>query len=170
MVVIFPKFSVSDFLCVVKERNNNNNNNNNNATMTTSPAEPPLETVTVKCFPGKLMLNSLEMLGGVFSIGDEFTGEVDGEQAYLLYEHVGLPKSKMVAFSHTWTPESERGKGIGKAITRAALEWAKVKGYTVLPTCSYVKKLAEDNKDEDWVKGVVSDMKGSRVISNNVKM
>jgi hypothetical protein len=45
-----------------------------------------------------------------------------------------------------------------------------VKGYTVLPTCSYVKKFAEDNKDEDYVKGVVSDLKGSRVISNNVKM
>jgi predicted GNAT family acetyltransferase len=116
------------------------------------------------------MLNSLEMLGGVFSIGEEFSGEENGAQSYLLYEHVGLPKSKMVAFSHTWTPENERGKGIGKAITRAALEWAKVKGYTVLPTCSFVKKFAEDNIEEDFVKGVVSDMKGSRVISNNVKM
>jgi len=35
-------------------------------------------------------------------------------QSYLLYEHTGLPKSKMVAFSHTWTPENERGKGTGK--------------------------------------------------------
>ena len=64
----------------------------------------------------------------------------------------------------------ERGKGIGKAITRGALEWAKVKGYKVLPTCSFVKKFADDNKDEEFVKGVVSDLKGSRVISNNVKM
>ena len=127
-------------------------------------------SVTVKCFPGKLQLNDLEMLGGVFSTSDEFNGEEDGTQPYLLYEHIGLPKSKMVAFSHTWTPEHERGKGIAKAIMRAALEWAKVKGYTVLPTCSYVKKFAEDNKDEDFVKGVVSDLKGSRVISNNVKM
>lgn len=92
-------------------------------------------------------------------------------QSYLLYEHTGLPKSKMVAFSHTWTPENERGKGIGKAITRGALEWAKVKGYKVLPTCSFVQKFAEENKDEEFVKGVVSDLKpGSRVISTNVKM
>ena len=132
-----------------------------------TPSE--LETVTVKCFPGKLQLNEMEMLGGVFAIGEEFTGEENGTQSYLLYEHIGLPKSKMVAFSHTWTPENERGKGIGKAITRGALEWAKVKGYKVLPTCSFVKKFADDNKDEEFVKGVM-DLKGRRVVSNNVKM
>ena len=73
--------------------------------------------------------------------------------------------------SHTRGRRKTReGKGIGKAITRGALEWAKVKGYKVLPTCSFVKKFADDNKDEEFVKGVVMDLKGRRVVSNNVKM
>ena len=57
-----------------------------------TPSE--LETVTVKCFPGKLQLNEMEMLGGVFAIGEEFTGEENGTQSYLLYEHIGLPKKQ----------------------------------------------------------------------------
>jgi uncharacterized protein len=114
-------------------------------------------TVAVKCFPGKLQMNELEMLGGVFSNALEFDSkEEDGSIAYLKYDFVGLPKSKLISFAHTWTPEKERGKGLAKVITKGALEWAKKKGYTVIPTCSYVEKFARENENEEYVKGVVS--------------
>ena len=74
-----------------------------------TPSE--LETVTVKCFPGKLQLNEMEMLGGVFAIGEEFTGEENGTQSYLLYEHIGLPKVKWLRSHTRGRRKTREGKG-----------------------------------------------------------
>lgn len=48
------------------------------------------------------------------------------------------PGNDHVAFDHTYVPDSLRGRGIAAVITRAALEEARLQGWKIVPSCSYV--------------------------------
>ena len=57
-----------------------------------------------------------------------------------------LLTSKIV-FTHTEVPEGHEGQGIGSALIRFALDYAREKGLAVIPICpffaAYIKKHAE---------------------------
>jgi predicted GNAT family acetyltransferase len=63
----------------------------------------------------------------------EFRAAIDGHRAVLKYRCAG----ETMTILHTGVPEAIGGRGIAAALTRAALEFARLKGYRVQPLCSY---------------------------------
>ena len=43
----------------------------------------------------------------------------------------------------TWVHPSLRGRGVGEALVRAALDHARAEGYSVIPTCWFVRTVVE---------------------------
>jgi predicted GNAT family acetyltransferase len=80
----------------------------------------------------------------------------DGAVAFADYR----PLSSKVMFPHTVVPPHYEGRGIGSAIARASLEWARAEGVKVIPACSfyatYMKRHAEthDLLDPDFGKAL----------------
>lgn len=63
-----------------------------------------------------------------------------------------------VMFTHTEVPAAHEGQGIGSALIRFALRWARERGLQVIPICpffaAYIKKHAEEQVllDPAWRK------------------
>jgi uncharacterized protein len=68
----------------------------------------------------------------------------DGE-AELLY---GEFAEDVLDLQHTEVPPSGRGKGIGDALVRAALAFARERGARVMATCPYVQAWLRRHPDE----------------------
>jgi predicted GNAT family acetyltransferase len=64
-----------------------------------------------------------------------FETTVDGELARADYRMDG----DVMRMVHTEVPPGSEGRGIAGALVRAALEYARASGLTVLPRCSYVR-------------------------------
>lgn len=58
------------------------------------------------------------------------------EQAELLYSLD--PNSGKINFYRTYVPVSARGQGLARQLVEAGLSWAKVQGYQIEASCSYV--------------------------------
>lgn len=63
-----------------------------------------------------------------------FESTMDGATAVLEYSLQGSNAS----FDHTQVPVAFRGKGVGSALVRAALEEARRRNWKVIPRCSFV--------------------------------
>ena len=63
-----------------------------------------------------------------------FCVELQGYEACLTYRLSG----KEIDLYHTYVPEVFRGKGMAEKLCRAAFEYAKAEGLTVIPSCSYI--------------------------------
>lgn len=63
-----------------------------------------------------------------------FEAEVDGEIAELTYRR--QPDS--ITFLHTGVPEKLSGHGIGQALARTGLDFAREKKLAVIPLCPFV--------------------------------
>lgn len=68
---------------------------------------------------------------------------VDGHLSVCEYERA---EGRMV-FTHTVVPPELRGRGIAEKLVRAALADARSAGRKVVPTCSYVAKFIERNRE-----------------------
>ncbi|MFI4891738.1 MAG: GNAT family N-acetyltransferase [Steroidobacterales bacterium] len=62
-----------------------------------------------------------------------FFADVDGHRAVLEYRRAG----DTLTILHTGVPEAIGGRGIAAELTRAALEFARLRAYRVQPRCSY---------------------------------
>jgi predicted GNAT family acetyltransferase len=62
-----------------------------------------------------------------------FEVELDGDTAYAEYR---LSKDR-ITFPHTVVPEAFEGRGIGSALVKAGLAYAREEGLKVLPLCSF---------------------------------
>jgi len=62
-----------------------------------------------------------------------FEVELEGETAFAQYQV--LPEG--VLFPHTVVPEAFEGRGVGSALARAGLDWAREQGLKVLPACAF---------------------------------
>ncbi len=64
-----------------------------------------------------------------------FELEAEGAKAILEYRL----REHAINFVHTEVPHSLRGRGLGKQLVRAALEYAREHQLTVIPSCPFVK-------------------------------
>lgn len=64
-------------------------------------------------------------------------GEEDAELAY------ATPADKVLDFTHTYVPESARGKGIANKLIVAGFKYADEHGYKVVATCPAVRSFME---------------------------
>jgi uncharacterized protein len=74
----------------------------------------------------------------------QFTVALDGdEEAELAYAR---PSEKEIDFTHTFVPESARGKDIAQQLIEEGLCFARDNGYLVIATCPVVAKYISKNK------------------------
>ncbi|MCM2330462.1 hypothetical protein SAMN05216229_103307 [Geopseudomonas sagittaria] len=73
-------------------------------------------------------------------VGKQFEVTVDGCRAYLSYMDLG---KQTIDIYRTFVPDALRGRGVAAALTEQALQFAEGKGYTVIPSCSYVERYLE---------------------------
>lgn len=78
----------------------------------------------------------------------------DGSMAFSDYQ----PLHGKVIFPHTVVPPAHEGQGLGSALAKASLDWARAEGLQVIPACTfyanYMKRHAEthDLLDPDFRK------------------
>lgn len=65
-----------------------------------------------------------------------FVADVAGGEAVLIYEPAA---SGALDLEHTIVPEESRGEGVGDALVRAAVAYARREGVQLIPTCPYVE-------------------------------
>ena len=63
-----------------------------------------------------------------------FCVKLQGYEACLMYRLTGTE----LDLYHTYVPEVFRGRGIAEKLCKTAFEHAKAKGFTVIPSCSYI--------------------------------
>ncbi len=64
-----------------------------------------------------------------------FEAETEGGMAVLEYSE---PRPGVLDLQHTDVPPAARGGGVGDALVRSALEYARGHGQKVIPTCPFV--------------------------------
>jgi predicted GNAT family acetyltransferase len=62
-----------------------------------------------------------------------FVCEVDGHACVLDYHLNG----QTMTITHTGVPEAVGGRGLASALTRVALDYARLEGWSIVPMCSY---------------------------------
>jgi predicted GNAT family acetyltransferase len=78
----------------------------------------------------------------------QFHAEIDGHRAHLDY----LPlHDGTLNLIHTEVDPALRGKGMGEAVVRFALDAARRGGFKVIPTCPFVKKFIERHPEYEDV-------------------
>jgi len=74
----------------------------------------------------------------------KFFVELDGQEAHLRYAVVD---PTTLDFRHTFVPPELRGRQLAEQLVRAGFDYARAKGYRVLPTCSYVQRRVEQEPE-----------------------
>ena len=69
-----------------------------------------------------------------------FAADVGGKTAYITYRELG---GQILELDHTYVPRELRGGGIASQLTRHALEYARERGYRVVPSCPFVAAYIE---------------------------
>ena len=77
--------------------------------------------------------------------GSRFVVDLPVGQAELLY---GEFAEGVLDLQHTEVPRSGRGQGVGDALVRAALRYARERGTRVTATCPYVQAWLRRHPDE----------------------
>jgi len=67
--------------------------------------------------------------------------EEDGQEiAFMTYVFAGDDK---FIIDHTVVNPDQEGKGLGKKLVKAGVEFAREKGYKIIPLCPYAKSVIE---------------------------
>ena len=77
--------------------------------------------------------------------GKRFTARTASGLAYVSYER---PDDRTIDLQHTVVPEADRGRGVGSALIRGAVGYARERGMRVIPTCPFVKAWFDRNAEE----------------------
>jgi predicted GNAT family acetyltransferase len=77
------------------------------------------------------------------TIAQRFHADVDGAEAVCVYRLAG----SLMNIVHTEVPPQAEGRGIAAALVRAALAHARVLGWRVRPSCSYVRSYMRRHVD-----------------------
>lgn len=76
-------------------------------------------------------------------VAQKFSVSVDGRESFLSYSLT----DKTAELYSTFVDPVDRGKGIAEKLTVAALEFARVGGLRVVPSCSYVERYIQRHKE-----------------------
>ena len=65
---------------------------------------------------------------------------LEGQEAFLSYRFTPpqAGQAGTMDLYHTFVPEAFRGRGFAEQLCRAAFDYAKVQGLTVIPSCPYI--------------------------------
>jgi predicted GNAT family acetyltransferase len=74
-----------------------------------------------------------------------FTARTPSGLAYISYAE---PDERTLDLQHTVVPEADRGQGVGGALVRSAIRYARERGKRVIPTCPFVKAWLEGHLDQ----------------------
>lgn len=74
-----------------------------------------------------------------------FVARMDDEEAELTYLRAG---PKVIDLQHTYVPEGGRGHGVAEALAMAAFEFARERGYRVVPSCPFVRRWLATHPEE----------------------
>ena len=69
-----------------------------------------------------------------------FAAEVGGKTAYLSYRELD---GRILDLDHTFVPREHRGGGIASQLTVRALEYARERGWRLVPSCPFVAAYIE---------------------------
>jgi predicted GNAT family acetyltransferase len=69
-----------------------------------------------------------------------FAADVDGKTAYITYRELDRQRLEL---DHTYVPQERRGGGIASQLTARALEYARERGFRVVPSCPFVAAYIE---------------------------
>lgn len=72
-----------------------------------------------------------------------FECHVDGYVALIDYRN----RPGKIVYTHTEVPPQLEGRGIGSAMARAALDYARQSGIKVVPLCPFVKSYIERHQE-----------------------
>ena len=85
---------------------------------------------------------------------NRFEITVDGELARLLYRiDADRPTRGRIIFTSTQTPPALEGRGIGSALARAGLDYARAHSLTVVPQCSFIRAYIERHPEYQSLTG-----------------
>lgn len=74
-----------------------------------------------------------------------FYVEENGKKLGLMtYRKTG---AKEITIDHTEVDDAAQGKGLGKEMTAAAVEYARDSGLKIVPVCSFAKKIIEETPE-----------------------
>jgi predicted GNAT family acetyltransferase len=73
----------------------------------------------------------------------QFEIALENNTAFLQYRRT----SDHLSLIHTEVPEAMRGKGLGKQLVRAALDYAHFNQLKVIPVCPFVKAYLQKHKE-----------------------
>ena len=82
---------------------------------------------------------------------NRFVARTESGLAYISYER---RDDGTIEFQHTVVPEADRGRGVGNALVRTAIAWARGEGATIVPTCPFVQAWLEQHPDQRDVLGL----------------
>lgn len=72
---------------------------------------------------------------------NRFVVQAGDQLATAAYERSG----GTITFTHTSVPEAAEGQGVATAMARAALDYARAEGLTVVPACGFFVGFMEKN-------------------------
>ena len=74
----------------------------------------------------------------------EFTAELDGDQAELAY---ALPEDDVMDFQHTFVPEAFRNEGVANQLIESGLKYAQSNKFKVIASCPAVSAYVRRHKE-----------------------
>ena len=69
--------------------------------------------------------------------------DVDGRIAFTEYKRA----DGVLTLNHTEVPKQLSGRGIGSALARGALDWARAQGLKVVPRCPFIKSYIDKHAE-----------------------
>lgn len=72
-----------------------------------------------------------------------FEATVNGQRATAEYAR----KGDTIVFTHTTVPPALEGRGIGSALARAALDYARAEGLAVVPRCPFIAEYVKEHPE-----------------------
>ena len=70
---------------------------------------------------------------------------VDGQLAVLVYDR----RPQSLVLLHTEVPRALRGRHIGSALAKAAIQSARIQGIRIVAVCPFVKRYIEQHQQPD---------------------
>ena len=77
--------------------------------------------------------------------GGRYVTVVDGHEAEMTYSRAGTSR---IIIDHTGVPDALRGKGVGVALVKRAVDDARAEQFKIIPLCPFAKATLQ--KHPEW--------------------